>query len=49
MKEMDELFILTNSPGEVSGWVMPVVKELESAQFPAKIRLVVLPCQYASG
>lgn len=46
---MDELFILTNSPGEVSGWVMPVVKELESAQFPAKIRLVVLPCQYASG
>ena len=46
---MDELFILTNSPGEVSGWVRPVVSELASKGFPAKISLVVLPCQYASG
>lgn len=47
--KMDELFILTNSPGEVSGWVKPVVLELASKGFPAKISLVVLPCQYASG
>ena len=46
---MDELFILTNSPGEVSGWVKPVVMELEASGFSAKVRLVVLPCQYASG
>jgi lipid-A-disaccharide synthase len=47
--KMDELYILTNSPGEVSGWVRPVVMELGSKGFPAKISLVVLPCQYASG
>ena len=46
---MDELFILTNSPGEVSGWVRPVVSELTLLGFAAKISLVVLPCQYASG
>ncbi|NLW61561.1 MAG: hypothetical protein GX056_04045 [Synergistaceae bacterium] len=46
---MDELFILTNSPGEVSGWVRPVVSGLASKGFPAKVSLVVLPCQYASG
>lgn len=46
---MDELYILTNSPGEVSGWVVPVVRELLSKNFPARISLVVLPCQYASG
>ena len=46
---MDELFILTNSPGEVSGWVRPVVSELTLLGFAAKIYLVVLPCQYASG
>jgi hypothetical protein len=47
--KMDELFILTNSPGEVSGWVKPVVSQLASKGFPAKVSLVVLPCQYASG
>ena len=46
---MDELFILTNSPGEVSGWVRPVVSELTLMGFAAKVSLVLLPCQYASG
>ena len=46
---MDELFILTNSPGEVSGWVRPVVSALRSGGFPAKVFVAVLPCQYASG
>lgn len=46
---MDELFILTNSPGEVAGWVRPVVTELASGGLKADICLVVLPCQYASG
>ncbi|NLD05195.1 MAG: hypothetical protein GX672_04755 [Synergistaceae bacterium] len=46
---MDELYIMTNSPGEISGWVRPVVLELASKSFPAKVSLVVLPCQYASG
>lgn len=47
--KMDELYILTNSPGEVSGWVRPVALALISKGFPSKISLVVLPCQYASG
>lgn len=47
--KMNELYILTNSPGEVSGWVKPVVLELVSKALSAKIILVVLPCQYASG
>ena len=48
-QNMDELFILTNSPGEVSGWVRPVVSELTLMGFAAKVSLVLLPCQYASG
>ena len=46
---MDELFILTNSPGEVSGWVRPVVSALRSGCFTGKVFVAVLPCQYASG
>ncbi len=46
---MNEIYILTNSPGEVSGWVRPVVSELSSPGFAAGIFVVVLPCQYASG
>jgi lipid-A-disaccharide synthase len=46
---MDELYIISNSPGEVSGWVKPVSFELSRRNIPARVTLVVLPCQYASG
>jgi len=46
---MDELFIISNSPGEVSGWVKPVSCELLRRNIPAEVTLAVLPCQYASG
>ncbi len=46
---MDELIILSNSPGEVSGWVKPVAYEISRRNISAKVTLAVLPCQYASG
>jgi lipid-A-disaccharide synthase len=43
------IFIFTSSPGEISGWVKPLVKKLKERE--PGIRLIVLlpPCQYASG
>ncbi len=46
---MDNLYILSNSPGEISGWVKPVAAALQNEDISAKVTLVVLPCQYASG
>lgn len=46
---MDNIFILSNSPGEVSGWVKPVAAALASRGSGAKVSLVLLPCPYASG
>lgn len=46
---MNELLILTNSPGEVSGWVKPTAAELSRIKIPAEVTLAVLPCPYASG
>ena len=46
---MNKLYILSNSPGEVSGWVKPVAAALESENLPAAAELVLLPCPYASG
>jgi len=46
---MNRLVILTNSPGEVSGWVKPVLEALSQRQLRLEIMLAVLPCPYASG
>ncbi|MEG1799521.1 MAG: cdisaccharide synthetase, partial [Synergistaceae bacterium] len=46
---MDNIFILSNSPGEVSGWVKPTAAALASCGLGAKTTLVLLPCPYASG
>lgn len=43
------IFIVTNSPGEVAGWVRPVVKSLKRKNPQVKIIVVITPCQYASG
>lgn len=45
----NRLFILSNSPGEVSGWVKPVAEQIADGGINASVTLVVLPCQYASG
>jgi len=47
--QMNRLIILTNSPGEVSGWVKPVLDALSQRQLALEIMLAVLPCPYASG
>jgi Lipid A disaccharide synthetase len=44
-----DLYITTNSPGEIAGWVAPVVREIRPRVHNCRITLVVLPCQYASG
>lgn len=46
---MNRLIILTNSPGEVAGWVKPVLDALSPRKLPIEILLAVLPCPYASG
>ncbi|MDR3075781.1 MAG: hypothetical protein LBU26_00645 [Synergistaceae bacterium] len=44
-----DLFITANSPGEISGWAAPVVRELRARKERFRITVVVPPCQYASG
>lgn len=43
------IFITANSPGELAGWVSPLVKELKARDADVVINLVITPCQYASG
>ena len=46
---METLFILTNSPGELSGWLAPVAEAVASEAPEVRINAVTLPCPYASG
>ena len=43
------VFIVTNSPGELVGWVKPVARSLKKKAPDVKIVIVITPCQYASG
>jgi len=43
------IFIVTNSPGELTGWVRPVARSLKQKNPGLKIIVVITPCQYASG
>ena len=45
---MDYIFIVTNSPGELIGWVKPVVRSLKKKAPDVKIIVAITPCQYAS-
>lgn len=44
-----DIFILTNSPGEISAWVRPVVPRILERESDARIYIVLTPCPYASG
>jgi lipid-A-disaccharide synthase len=44
-----DIFITANSPGEISGWSVPVIRELRAKIWRCRITIVILPCQYASG
>lgn len=43
------VFVVTNSPGELIGWVRPVTKKLKEKVKEVIITVVIPPCQYASG
>lgn len=46
---MNELFVLSNSPGEVAGWLGPAAAAVHAADADIAITAVTLPCPYASG
>ena len=43
------VFLVANSPGELSGWVRPIARTLKEGGKAIKIFVVIPPCQYASG
>ncbi len=43
------IFMVTNSPGEVMGWVKPAAEKLKEKKKGIIITVVIPPCQYASG
>lgn len=44
-----ELYVLANSPGELSGWVAPVVAEYRRLQPAARITVALIPDWFTSG
>ncbi|GHV57598.1 hypothetical protein FACS1894216_22150 [Synergistales bacterium] len=44
-----DIYITVNSPGEIAGWAVPVVRELRPRVRDCRVTLMILPCQYASG
>jgi len=43
------VFLVANSPGELSGWVKPITRTLKQKEKAIKISVIIPPCQYASG
>jgi lipid-A-disaccharide synthase len=43
------IFITANSPGELAGWVVPVVRVLKAKEPEVETTVVLTPCQFASG
>ncbi|HRR91991.1 MAG TPA: hypothetical protein P5253_06945, partial [bacterium] len=46
---MSKLIMLTNSPGEIGGWFIPLARKIKTSYPEIDIISVLLPCQYASG
>ncbi|MEW5981247.1 MAG: hypothetical protein AB1806_02630 [Acidobacteriota bacterium] len=43
------LTVTVNSPGEVSGWLLPLVDELKCADISGHVTAVLTPCAFAGG
>lgn len=43
------LILQTNSPGEISAWVNPIVSSFKSECPDGSVSVFIVPCQYASG
>ncbi|NLM37567.1 MAG: hypothetical protein GX202_05505 [Firmicutes bacterium] len=44
-----DIIITVNSPGEVSGWLKPVVDALKDFPWPYRLTVFIPPCPFASG
>ena len=44
-----QVFMVTNSAGELMGWAKPLIEGLKRKNPAAKITIIIPPCQYASG
>ncbi len=44
-----DLVITTNSPGEMSTWVKPIIKAIRAVNSTIRIIVMILPCRFASG
>jgi lipid-A-disaccharide synthase len=49
MARFTDFFLISNSPGELAGWVRPVVLELKKQIPEATIEIFLTPCQFQSG
>ncbi len=49
MRKPLDIIITVNSPGEVSGWLKPVVNALDDFPWPSRITVFIPPCPFASG
>ena len=46
---MTELIVTVNAPGEVAGWLLPLVEHVKQANPGVRIRAVLTPCPFAGG
>jgi hypothetical protein len=44
-----ELLLVSNGPGEVAGWALPLARALGRLAPTARLELALAPCQYATG
>ncbi len=44
-----ELLLVSNGPGELSGWAFPLARALKKLDGRASLQLALPPCQYATG
>lgn len=49
MSNVPTLYLVTNSPGEVTTFVRPVVRELARSKPDWKVQVCLVPCPYATG
>ncbi|MBQ7503257.1 hypothetical protein IJT93_11235 [bacterium] len=47
--KLSRLFITANSPGEVAGWLAPIVKALRQRNPRCRVTVILLPCPFATG
>jgi lipid-A-disaccharide synthase len=43
------LVAIVNGPGEVAGWMLPLVERLKARSPESRVTAVITPCQFASG